>query len=389
MAVAADRYSRNLLGTNGLEGLPGPPGPLVVEKLDARRTESSREHAVHRHALTGNGVRGRLHPGHQRAAGGIRVDQLRYGLAHTRGEDRHHPTPAALPHTWQQSAGELDRGHREELERKRPEPSGVVWAGSAVGGPPALRITMSTTPYPSSACLATVSAADGSVASAATTMTSVPCRSRSSSAVRSRASLDRAQMHSRQPSAARRSAVARPRPDEAPPTSATLPRIPRSIAPSDRVPGPESMGISAGLGRDESPIPIHRGQAHSERDGVSLLAGGRPPRTVSSRARRRGSPGAPRTAAHGSGHQAAGDPSILDGLERAPTRPAHRAAGPGKASPVAGGSRARQSAAAGLASSGGPNRRVDSSLKGPLSRLQRLGYPSGHGRARHPSSARC
>src|SRR5439155_25671980 len=71
------------------------------------------------------------------------------------------------------------------------QPSGVVWAGSAVGGPPALRITMSTTPYPSSACLATVSAADGSVASAATTMTSVPCRSRSSSAVRSRASLDR------------------------------------------------------------------------------------------------------------------------------------------------------------------------------------------------------
>ncbi len=111
--------------------------------------------------------------------------------------------------------------------------SSCCWNGPA-GGPPALVTRMSTPPCARIAASSTAATPAAVATSATTAVTGTPCAARIACAVASSASPPRAQRTSDVPSAASASADARPNPLLEAATSATRPRMPRSIVSSWR-----------------------------------------------------------------------------------------------------------------------------------------------------------
>ena len=161
----------------------------------------------------------------------------------------------------------------------------------------------------------------------------VPCRSRRSVATASRPGPPRDQIASRQPSAASATADARPRPDDAPPTSAVRPASPRSIVSSSLADGQgagtyrsiDGGRCRAGRGSRRGPLePVveQARRARGSRHGPARRDGAGPP--CGWPARRPAGPRRPAAAGNG-----------RTGVRRAPGhrrrgRPAPRGGPPGR-----------------------------------------------------------
>ena len=140
--------------------------------------------------------------------------------------------------------------------------SGVSPSAVPGGGPPWFRKRMSTPPSAASAPSARASMSAAFATSAGMPTALGAPRERSESQALSRLACSRPEMASATPSAARASATERPRPLEAPITSARLPRRPRSIGfslpvrfrPEAGPPaGPRQAAARPGTGQPASP----------------------------------------------------------------------------------------------------------------------------------------
>ena len=152
----------------------------------------------------------------------------------------------------------------------RAHSSGVDSRSAPPAVPPTLATSRSTPPSAAAAASTNRSTSPGAVTSA-TTPCAVPPPARSSASAASSPSAERAQMPTRQPSAASRRALARPMPRLPPVTRAILPARPRSTAPSAR-----------GLLYQSGAIPAAAGRAPAgewRRAALCLTARGHPWRT--------------------------------------------------------------------------------------------------------------